>query len=72
MLAELHQRMRQDGSSTRACTRALELAGEHNLWATHDAHYLALAERLRAPSWTRDRRLAKKANGGAPVMHLVP
>ena len=53
--------------------RALELAGEHNLSATYDAHYLALAERLRAPLWTGDRWLAKKVNGAAaPLMHLVP
>lgn len=52
--------------------RALELAGEHNLSATHDAHYLALAERFGAPLWTGDRRLAGKLNGTVPVVHLVP
>jgi predicted nucleic acid-binding protein len=52
--------------------RALELAGEHNLSATYDAHYLALAERLRAPLWTSDRRLTDKLNAEVPVVHLVP
>lgn len=52
--------------------RALELAGDHNMSAIYDAHYLALAERFGAPLWTGDRRLANKLNGGAPVVHLVP
>lgn len=52
--------------------RAIELAGEHSLPATYDAHYLALAERLRAPLWTGDHRLAQKMTGGGPVVHLVP
>ena len=52
--------------------RALELAGEHNLSATYDAHYLALAERFRAPLWTGDRRLTNKLHGDVPVVHLVP
>lgn len=57
---------------TRLHARALELADEYDLSATYDAHYLALAERFRAPLWTGDRRLAKKMNGAAPVVHLVP
>lgn len=52
--------------------RALELAGEHNLSATYDAQYLALAERFRAPLWTGDRRLTNKLHGDVPVVHLVP
>jgi predicted nucleic acid-binding protein len=47
-------------------------AGEHNSSATYEARYLALAELLRVPLWTGDRRLAKKANAEAPLMHLVP
>lgn len=52
--------------------RALELAGEHNLSATYDAHYVAVAERFRVPLWTCDRRLAKEMDGGSPEVHLVP
>jgi predicted nucleic acid-binding protein len=52
--------------------RALELASEHQLPATYDAHYVALAERFRVPLWTCDRRLAKEIGGGPPEVHLVP
>ena len=52
--------------------RALELAGEHNLPVTYDAHYVALAERLRVPLWTCDRRLADAMGKGPPEVHLVP
>ncbi len=52
--------------------RALELAGEHNLLTTYDAHYVALAERFRVPLWTCDRRLAKEMHGTSPEVHLVP
>ncbi len=52
--------------------RALQLAGEHNLSATYDAHYVALAERFRVPLWTCDRRLAAALSDGPPEVHLVP
>ncbi|MGH3962955.1 MAG: type II toxin-antitoxin system VapC family toxin [Pseudonocardiaceae bacterium] len=53
-------------------SRALELACEHQLPATYDAHYVALAERFRVPLWTCDRRLAKEMGEGPPEVHLVP
>lgn len=37
--------------------RALELAQQHGLPATYDAHYLALAEREGCAYWTADERL---------------
>jgi predicted nucleic acid-binding protein len=52
--------------------RALEIAGECNLPATYDAHYVALAERFRVPLWTCDRRLAAGVGDGLPEVHLVP
>jgi predicted nucleic acid-binding protein len=51
--------------------RALELADEHNLQATYDAHYVALAERFRVPLWTCDRQLAKELRESPPQVHLV-
>lgn len=51
--------------------RALELAAEHDLPATYDAHYLALAERYRAPLWTCDQRLAGAVAGRLPWIRLV-
>lgn len=53
-------------------SRALQLAHEHDLAATYDAHYVALAERFRVPLWTCDRRLAEEIRGGLPEVHLVP
>ncbi|MGH3755739.1 MAG: type II toxin-antitoxin system VapC family toxin [Pseudonocardiaceae bacterium] len=53
-------------------SRALELACEHQLPATYDAHYVALAERFRVPLWTCDQRLAKQLGEGPPEVHLVP
>ncbi|MGH8938060.1 MAG: type II toxin-antitoxin system VapC family toxin, partial [Actinomycetes bacterium] len=52
-------------------SRALELAQEHQLPATYDANYVALAERFRVPLWTCDRQLAKEMHGGTPEVHLV-
>jgi predicted nucleic acid-binding protein len=52
--------------------RALEIAHEHHLLATYDAHYAALAERFRVPLWTCDRRLAAALGDGLPEVHLVP
>lgn len=51
--------------------RASELAGEHDLPATYDAHYLALAERYRVPLWTCDRRLVDAVGERLPWVHLV-
>jgi predicted nucleic acid-binding protein len=53
-------------------SRALKIAHEHHLPTTYDAHYVALAERFRAPLWTCDRRLAKELSGGPWHVHLVP
>jgi predicted nucleic acid-binding protein len=52
-------------------SRALEIAHEHQLLATYDAHYVALAERFRVPLWTCDRQLAKELGDGPPEVHLV-
>jgi predicted nucleic acid-binding protein len=52
--------------------RALEISHEHQLPATYDAHYVALAERFRVPLWTCDRRLADALGDGVPEVHLVP
>ncbi len=52
--------------------RALEIADEHQLPATYDAHYVALAERFRVPLWTCDSRLAAAMSDGPPEVHLVP
>jgi len=39
---------------------------------TYDAHYLAVADRLRAELWTADRRLANRANqAGAAWVHWI-
>ncbi len=51
--------------------RALELAAEHELSATYDAHYLALADRYRVPLWTCDRRLHEAVGRRLPWVHLV-
>jgi predicted nucleic acid-binding protein len=53
-------------------SRALEIAHEHQMQATYDAHYVALAERFRVPLWTCDRRLAAELGNGLPEVHLVP
>lgn len=51
--------------------RALELAAEHRLPATYDAHYVALAERFRVPLWTCDGRFAGAVGDRLPWVHLV-
>ncbi|MGQ0772906.1 MAG: type II toxin-antitoxin system VapC family toxin [Pseudonocardiales bacterium] len=53
-------------------SRAMELAHEHHLPATYDAHYVALAERFRVQLWTCDGRLAEALRGATPEVHLVP
>jgi predicted nucleic acid-binding protein len=51
--------------------RALELAQRFSLPATHDAHYLALAERLGAEFWTADRRLTRAVQVTLPWVHWI-
>jgi predicted nucleic acid-binding protein len=43
--------------------RALELAGQYNLPAAYDVHYLALAEREGCELWTADTRLWNSKKG---------
>jgi predicted nucleic acid-binding protein len=51
--------------------RAFELAADHGLPATYDAHYLALAERLDTEFWTADARLAKAVADRLAWVRLV-
>ena len=51
--------------------RALMLARKYGLSATYDAHYLALAERLRAEFWTADRRLHAATHVHLSWMNLL-
>jgi predicted nucleic acid-binding protein len=51
--------------------RALYLADKFSLPATHDAHYLALAELLGGEFWTADGRLARMVQLSLPWVHLV-
>ena len=51
--------------------RAFQLAAEHGLGATYDAHYLALAERLGIELYTTDQKLFKAVNGKLPWVRLV-
>ena len=53
-------------------TAALELASRLSLPATYDAHYLAVAQRLRAEFWAADRRLANAVRHRLPWVHLLP
>lgn len=63
LLLRLDIVMVQDPALSR---RALELALEHDLPATHDAHYLALAERSGATFVTADRRLVRRVGETLP------
>jgi hypothetical protein len=49
-------------------SRALELAGRLGQGATHDSHYLALAETLECDLWTADQRFRRAA--GASVTRV--
>jgi predicted nucleic acid-binding protein len=51
--------------------RALTLAAKHNLPATYDAHYLALAEKLGVELWTTDAKLARAVEDRLAWVRLV-
>ncbi len=51
---------------------ALDFAARFDLPAAHDAHYLALADRLRAELWTSDHRLFNKVSHALPWVNLFP
>jgi predicted nucleic acid-binding protein len=51
--------------------RASQLATQHRLAATYDAHYLALAERLGVELWTADSRLVNAVSERLPWVRLV-
>lgn len=49
----------------------LKIAQRHNLPATYDAHYLALAEREGIELWTADQRLFNAVHSSLPWVNLV-
>ncbi len=51
--------------------RAVEIAVQHRLKATYDAHYLALAEQHQADFWTADRKLARAVETTLPWVRCV-
>lgn len=51
--------------------QAYLMAIRHNLPATYDAHYLALAERLNIELWTADRRLFNSVHSSLSWVNLV-
>ena len=51
--------------------KALQIAQRHNLSATYDAHYLALAERLGIEFWTADKRLFNAVHSSLSWINLV-
>ncbi len=51
--------------------RAFQLAVDHGLPATYDAHYLALAERLGVELWTMDKKLHAAVGERLPWVRLV-
>jgi predicted nucleic acid-binding protein len=51
--------------------QALNIAIRHNLPATYDAHYLALAERLGIEFWTADQRLFNAVRSSLSWVNLV-
>jgi predicted nucleic acid-binding protein len=51
--------------------RALALAGEFDLPAAYDAHYLALAEFAGCDVWTDDRRLLRQVGGRFPALRWI-
>ncbi|MGC9394153.1 MAG: type II toxin-antitoxin system VapC family toxin [Anaerolineae bacterium] len=48
-----------------------ELAILHGFSATYDAHYLALAQGMKAEFWTADKRLYNSAHEALPWIHLL-
>ncbi len=48
-----------------------ELAAIHALSASYDAHYLALAQRMRADFWTADQRLYNSVHEALPWVYLL-
>lgn len=51
--------------------RAFQLAADHELPATYESHYLALAERLGVDFWTADAKLANAVGERLPWVRLV-
>ena len=51
--------------------RALAIAESHNLPATYDAHYLALAEYLSCELWTDDQRLLRRVGSSLPFVRGI-
>lgn len=47
------------------------LAATHNLPASYDAHYLALAQRMRADFWTADQPLYNSVHAALPWVNLL-
>ncbi len=51
--------------------RSLVLVDQHNLPAAYDAHYVALAELLRATLWTADQRLLRALSSRMPFVRWI-
>lgn len=51
--------------------RALTIANTHNLPATYDAHYVALAEMAGATFWTADQRLLRALHGAFSFVRSI-
>ena len=51
--------------------RELALADAHDLSATYDAHYLALAEHLGCELWTDDRRLLRQVGSSLTFVRWI-
>ena len=51
--------------------RALEIADDHNLRATYDAHYVALAELLACDLWTADERMVRELAPTFPFVRWI-
>ena len=50
---------------------ALKVAQQYNLPAAYDAHYLALAQRLKIEFWTADQRLYNAVRDSLDWVHLI-